>query len=169
MNNTYICTYVLVHNWPLQPFSQDYGLAFKTTYVVCVNFIHEWWGPYSLTSTPNDRFLWNFFMAGLFNFESFCQKSAERKSPKKYFFSFIFSFCCLTGNTNPGFISNKPKHYLQEQGNYLCEKHNRIKSFVLQKQRISILCTCMYVKCVKQTKVLIHKRKKEKKITVLFN
>ena len=31
------------HNWPLQPFSQDYGIASHTTYVVCVNFIHKWW------------------------------------------------------------------------------------------------------------------------------
>ena len=34
--NTYI------HNWPLQPFSQDYGLASETTHVVCVNFIRVW-------------------------------------------------------------------------------------------------------------------------------
>ena len=26
------------HNWPLQPFSQDYTLASHTTHVVCVNF-----------------------------------------------------------------------------------------------------------------------------------
>ena len=31
-----------IHNWPLQPFSQDYGLASHTTHVVCVNFIREW-------------------------------------------------------------------------------------------------------------------------------
>ena len=31
-----------IHNWPLQPFSQDYGLASQSTHVVCVNFIHEW-------------------------------------------------------------------------------------------------------------------------------
>ena len=28
-------------------------------------------------------------MSGLFTLESFCQKSAERKSPKKYFFSYF--------------------------------------------------------------------------------
>ena len=32
------------HNWPLQLFSQDYGLASHTTLVVCVNFICEWPG-----------------------------------------------------------------------------------------------------------------------------
>ena len=31
-----------IHNWLLQPFSQDYDLASHTTYVVCVNFIHKW-------------------------------------------------------------------------------------------------------------------------------
>ena len=30
-----------IHNWPLQPFSQDYGLASHTTHVVCVNYIRE--------------------------------------------------------------------------------------------------------------------------------
>ena len=42
---------------------------------MCVNFIREW---------PNDRFLRNFCMAGLFYAQSFCQKFAERKSRKKY-------------------------------------------------------------------------------------
>ena len=36
----YIHAYI--HNWSLQPFSQGYDLALNTTYVVCVNFIHEW-------------------------------------------------------------------------------------------------------------------------------
>ena len=31
-----------IHNWSLQPFSQDYDLAFCVTYVECVNFIPEW-------------------------------------------------------------------------------------------------------------------------------
>ena len=37
-----IITYIHIHNWPLQQFSQDYALASYTTYVVCVNFIREW-------------------------------------------------------------------------------------------------------------------------------
>ena len=36
---TYI-TYL--HNWSLQPFSQDYCLVSPTSYVVCGNFISEW-------------------------------------------------------------------------------------------------------------------------------
>ena len=31
-----------IHNWPLQSFSQDYGLASHTTPVVCVNFTRKW-------------------------------------------------------------------------------------------------------------------------------
>ena len=51
----YIHTYI--HNWPLQPFSQDYGLALM---------LYVSGGTYNLTSTSNDKFLGNFFMAGLF-------------------------------------------------------------------------------------------------------
>ena len=29
---------IYIHNWPLQQFSQEYGLASHYTYVVCVNF-----------------------------------------------------------------------------------------------------------------------------------
>ena len=34
--------FTYVHNWPLQSFSQDYGLGSHTTHIVCVNFIREW-------------------------------------------------------------------------------------------------------------------------------
>ena len=30
------------HNWSLQPFNQDYGLASHTTYVVCFYLVLEW-------------------------------------------------------------------------------------------------------------------------------
>ena len=35
-------SHTYIHNWPLQPISQDYGLVFPTAHVVCVNFICEW-------------------------------------------------------------------------------------------------------------------------------
>ena len=66
--------FTYIHNWPLQPFSRDYGLAYHTTHVVCVNFIREWREvTYSLTSSPNDRFLRNFFMTGLFTLRVFAR------------------------------------------------------------------------------------------------
>ena len=37
-----ILDHTYIHNWPLQPFSQDYGLASHTSHVVCVSFISEW-------------------------------------------------------------------------------------------------------------------------------
>ena len=41
--NHLICkTHAGLCNWSLQPLSQDYDLATHTTYVVCINFIHEW-------------------------------------------------------------------------------------------------------------------------------
>ena len=85
----YCSTMLIVHiiHWPLQSFSQNCGLASHTTYVVCFNFIREW-RTYSLTSTLNVFIFCEKFFHGRFVYsQSFCQTSAERKSPKKYFFS----------------------------------------------------------------------------------
>ena len=68
--------------------------------MLCTLILYVSGGIYRLTSTPNDRFLKNYFMAGLFYSQSFqklfhgrfiycqsfCHKSAERKSLKKYCF-----------------------------------------------------------------------------------
>ena len=78
-------TYIIGH---YNPFSQDYGLASHTTHVGGVIIIYVSDGTYSITWTLNDRFLRNFFMTGFIYSQSFCQKSAERKSPKKYFVIF---------------------------------------------------------------------------------
>ena len=66
-------------------------LVSHTTYVVYVNFFISG-GTYNLKSTPNDRLFEKLFMTILFTFRVFCQKSAERKSPKKYLFFFHVSF-----------------------------------------------------------------------------
>ena len=51
----------------------------------CANFIHEWWDLQFkvdfFEKLLHDNFIYS---------QSFCQKSAERKSPKKYFFKFRF-------------------------------------------------------------------------------
>ena len=81
-----ISTYI--HNWPLQPFSQDYGLASHTTHVVCVNFIRERWD--LQFNVDSERQIFEKLFHGSFIYsQSFCQKSAERKSPKKYFLYFV--------------------------------------------------------------------------------
>ena len=92
-------SYTYIHNirnWPLQHFSQDYGLASHTTHVVCVNFIQF-----------NDDSKWQIFekiFNAMFTYSwSFCQKSVEKKSPKKYFF--IFRFDAWPGIWTRGLIS----------------------------------------------------------------
>ena len=84
---------------------------------MCVNFLLLSGRTYSLTSTPNDRFLRNFFMAGFFYSQSLCHKSAERKSPKKYFSYFIFDD--WPGIWTQALASNKPTHYILDHGNFI--------------------------------------------------
>ena len=83
-----------IHNWPLQPFSQDYGLGSHIAYGVCVNFMREW----------------RDLQFNVVYSQSFWEKSAEKKSPKKYFFFQIW-FWCLIWDKTPGFMSNKLTHY----------------------------------------------------------
>ena len=83
----YMDTYI--HKRSSQPFSQDYSLASHNTHVVCVNFIYEWRDlQFNVDSEWQifKKLSWHVYYS-----QSFCQKSAERKSPKKYFF-FIFRF-----------------------------------------------------------------------------
>ena len=40
--STAIKLHTYIHNWSLQPFSQDYDLVSYITYVVRVNFLHGW-------------------------------------------------------------------------------------------------------------------------------
>ena len=94
---TYIHTYI--HNWPLQSFSQDYGLDSHTTHVACVDFIYASSVTYSVMSTPNDRFFEKFFHGSFIYSQIFCQTSAERKLPKKYIF-FVFRF-----DASPGIVT----------------------------------------------------------------
>ena len=85
-----------------------------------------WHGTYSLTSTPSDRFFEKLFHCRFIYSQSFCQKSAERKSQKKYFVYeiffflniFIFSFWSLTLDTKTGSTSNKATHHLLDHGNF---------------------------------------------------
>ena len=83
-----------IHNWPLQPFSQDYQLVSHTTDVVCVNFIHMW-RDLQFKVDSKRQILRKLFHGRLIYTQSLCQKSAERKSPRKYFcFFFIFENLC---------------------------------------------------------------------------
>ena len=86
--------------------------------MLCVLILYMSGGTYSLKSTPNDRFLFieKLFMAIFIYFQSFCQKSTERKSPKKYFLYFVFD--AWPGARTQAFASNKPTHYLLDYGDF---------------------------------------------------
>ena len=76
-----------IHNWPLQPFSQDYSLASHTTNGVI--FIRER-RDLQFNVDSERQFFEKLFHGSFIYSQSFYQKSAERKSPKKYFFIFHF-------------------------------------------------------------------------------
>ena len=68
---------------------QDYELVSHITFVVCVYFVLQWRDVQFKIDSERQVFE-KLFTAILCTLASFCQKSAERKTPKKYFF--IFSF-----------------------------------------------------------------------------
>ena len=98
-----------IHKWPLQSFSHYYDLASHTTHVVCVNFIREWLdlqfnvdsGRQIFEKLSHGRFIY---------FQSFSQKSAERKS--------YFIFDDWFGIRTQAFASNKPTHYILDHGDF---------------------------------------------------
>ena len=57
--------------------------------ILCVLILYINGGTYNLKLTPKDRFFDKLFMAILFTSQSFWQKSAGGKSPKKYFAYFV--------------------------------------------------------------------------------
>ena len=90
------------NNWPLQPLNQDYGLA---SHVVCVSFIREWRD--LQFNADSDRQIFEKLFHGRLIY-------SQRKSPKKYFFSYFV----LTRDLEyePGHTSNKPTHFLLDYG-----------------------------------------------------
>ena len=99
---------IYIRNWSLQPFSQAYDLASPLMLCVLILYMSGW--TYNLKSTPNDRFLWSFFMAILFKLKVFV-RSLLRGNRRRNIF--IFSFWWLTSS---GLTSNKPTHYLPDYG-----------------------------------------------------
>ena len=85
-NNIKYHTYIIGH---YNPSVRIIDLVTHTTYVVCVLILYTSDGIYSLNSTPNGRFFEKPFMAIFIYSQNFCQKFAERKSPKKYFSHFV--------------------------------------------------------------------------------
>ena len=113
-----------IPNWPLQPLSQDYGLFSHTTHIMCVNFIREWRD--LQFNVDSERQIFEKLFHGRFIYsQSFCQKSAERKSPKKYFSYLIFDD--WPGIRTQAFASNKPTHNIIDHGDF-CNLLKNIKN-----------------------------------------
>ena len=79
---------------------------------------------------------WEVFHGNFIYSQSFCQKPAERKSPKKYFH--IFVLMPDLGYEPGGSMPNNPTHFLPT-----CSKANSILSLQLFNQyyRLASLCT----------------------------
>ena len=60
-----------------------------TPLMLCTLILYKSDETYSLTSTPNHRFLRNFFMAGLLTLKGFARNLSRFKLPKKYFHIFV--------------------------------------------------------------------------------
>ena len=130
VQNPWLHTYI--RNWPLQPFSQYYDLGSHTTHVVCVKFIREWWD--LQFNVDSKRQIFEKLFHGRFIYsQSFCQKSAERKSAKKYYSYLIFDN--WPGIRTRAFASNKPTHYILDQGDF-------IKSMIGFPQLCAFLTKC---------------------------
>ena len=89
-------------------------LVSHTTSVVCVNFLYISGGTYSLKSIPNDRFE-KLFMAILFTLRVFARNLLRGNRRRN---TFCILFWCLAWDSNPGFSSNKPTHYLLDHGDF---------------------------------------------------
>ena len=104
-NNTHIHT----HNWPLQPFSQDYDLASHTIHVVCINFTHKW-RDLQFHIDSKRQIFWESFSLQVYLRSEFLPEIYGEKISEEIFF--YISFWCLTWDTKPHFTCTKPAHYL---------------------------------------------------------
>ena len=97
-------------NWSLQPFSLDYYPASFTIYLVCVHFIHEW-RDLQFKVDSERQIIWETLHDNSIYSQSFCQKSAEGKWPKKYFFIFWFDIGLGVWTVASSLISQHTTYY----------------------------------------------------------
>ena len=83
---SYIHTYLIGHYKPSVRITTE-PLTPHTRYL-CLTILYMSVDDYSLKSTPNDRFFEKLFYENFIYFQNFNQKTAESKSPMKYFFIF---------------------------------------------------------------------------------
>ena len=79
--------------------------------MLCALILHVSGRTYSLTSTPNETFLWNFFKAVLFTLRDFARNLLRGSRRWNIFHMSIFDD--WPGIQTQAFVSNKPIHYIQ--------------------------------------------------------
>ena len=93
LNYSIVLQYRLGHTYIIRHYSPSVRITAQllTAIMLCALILYVGGGTCSLTTTPNDWFwFWLFHVSFIYS-QSFCQKSAERKSSKKYiFFSYLF-------------------------------------------------------------------------------
>ena len=106
-SHIHIPTYIIGR---YKPSVRIIDLVSPTAYVVCVKLMHKF-------KVDSERqIFWETFPGNFIYSQSICQKSAQRKSPKKYFSYFVL----MSGlGLEPRlFFSNKPTHYLLDHGDF---------------------------------------------------
>ena len=87
-------------------------LVSHTTYVVCVNCIYRWRDLHFKVGSEQQIFE-KLFMAILFNLRAFA-RNLLREYRRRNTFCILFWY--LAWDSNSGFLSNKPTHYLLDHG-----------------------------------------------------
>ena len=122
--NTYI------RNWPLQPFSQDY----RPLTLCVLNFIHKWRDLQFKVDSERQIFWETFHVNFFFTLRVFARNLLRGNRRRN---TFRISFWCLTWDSNPGFSSNKPTHYLLDHGDYIHNFRKILESNHTNKRRQS--------------------------------
>ena len=105
LSTYHIMLYTYIHNWPLQPCSQDYGLASHITHVVGVNFMRKQ-RELQFNVDSEQQIFEKLFHGRFILLSEFLSEICWEEIGLEIFFFFHISFCYLTRNTNPGFTSN---------------------------------------------------------------
>ena len=99
-----IYVYIIGHYNP--SFSQEYKLVSHTIDVVCVNFIRT-------------TDFWEICSRQSYIFSEFFGRNLLRRDHRRnIFFFFHISFWCLAWNFNPDPTTNKPTHYILDNGDF---------------------------------------------------
>ena len=118
-----------IHSWPLQPFSQDYWPSFSHHLrCVCQFFIHKW-RDLQLKVDSERQVFWETFHCNFTYSQSFARNLLRRNRRRNIF---RISFWCLAWDSNPGFSSNKPTHYLLDHGDFKIRSFTKVFSMALR-------------------------------------